>query len=233
MLQKAGHTTTAVNNGREAIEALQRERFDLVLMDVQMPEMDGLEATQAIRAEESKTGRHQPIVAMTAHAMKGDRERCLAAGMDDYISKPIQKSELQRILNSIVAAAGPGPQESEAEPSEEAVFDREAALERVSGDEDFLGEVLGLFLSDSPGRVDEIRSAIADRDAQALHRAAHALKGSAGCLAAGPTMNAALVLEEIGKNGHFAEAPAAFAALEREVARLVDAISQFVLVDRV
>jgi signal transduction histidine kinase len=104
ILQKAGHSTVVVSNGREAVAALTRENFDLVLMDVQMPEMDGFEATHAIREDEQKTGRHIPIIAMTAHAMQGDRERCLEAGMDDYVSKPVQKGELFRAIQAVMAA---------------------------------------------------------------------------------------------------------------------------------
>jgi CheY-like chemotaxis protein len=104
ILQKGGHSALAVGNGIEALAALKRETFDLVLMDVQMPEMDGFEATRVIREEETQTGQHLPIVAMTAHAMKGDRERCLAAGMDDYVSKPVQKVELFGVLQAVMAA---------------------------------------------------------------------------------------------------------------------------------
>jgi CheY-like chemotaxis protein len=101
ILQKAGHSTVAVGNGQEALDALRQDPFDLVLMDVQMPVMDGFEATLAIRAEEAGTGRHLPIIAMTAHAMKGDRERCLAVGMDDYVSKPIHSADLLRAIRSL------------------------------------------------------------------------------------------------------------------------------------
>ena len=133
LLKNAGHSTLAVGNGREAIEALARGDFDLVLMDVQMPEMDGFEATRAIREREHETGRHIPIVAMTAHAMKGDRERCLEAGMDDYLSKPVQKAELFRVLEA------QRPARSAAEPaaalaSSDPVFDMSVALDRVDGE---------------------------------------------------------------------------------------------------
>jgi len=103
-LQKAGHTVVAVGNGKEALEMLQRDSFDAVLMDVQMPEMDGLEATAVIRANEARRGGHTPIVALTAHAREGDRERCLQAGIDDYVNQPIQSSELLRVIHSVTAA---------------------------------------------------------------------------------------------------------------------------------
>jgi CheY-like chemotaxis protein len=106
LLQKAGYCVTTVDNGKQALDALSRESFDAVLMDVQMPEMDGLEATRTIRAQEAGTDRHIPIIAMTAHAMTGDRERCLQAGMDDYVSKPIQMKELLRVFNSVFQPAG-------------------------------------------------------------------------------------------------------------------------------
>ena len=100
ILEKRGHSLVHAANGREAVEAAAREAFDLIFMDVQMPEMDGFEATRRIRESEQATGRHTPIAAMTAHAMAGDRERCLAAGMDDYISKPLDKAELLALLES-------------------------------------------------------------------------------------------------------------------------------------
>jgi CheY-like chemotaxis protein len=106
LLEKRGHAVAVAANGREALEALAGERFDLVLMDVQMPELDGFEATAAIRRQEARTGRRLPIIAMTAHAMKGDRERCLAAGMDEYIAKPIQPKELYEAIDRVLAGAG-------------------------------------------------------------------------------------------------------------------------------
>ena len=98
LLEKRGHRVTVAANGREALEALERESYDLVLMDVQMPEMDGMEATANLREMEKLTGRHQPVVALTAHAMKGDQELCLAAGMDGYLTKPIRPQELDELL---------------------------------------------------------------------------------------------------------------------------------------
>jgi CheY-like chemotaxis protein len=109
LLEKEGHTVVLATNGKEALAAVMRESFDVVLMDVQMPEMDGLEATAAIRLWERDTGRHQGIIAMTAHAMKGDRDRCLEAGMDGYVSKPIQIKELWKAIEEVFPAPGPAP----------------------------------------------------------------------------------------------------------------------------
>jgi CheY-like chemotaxis protein len=106
LLSKLGHTTTVANNGQEAVTALEREPFDLVLMDVQMPEMDGYQATAVIRTREAGKHKHTPIVAMTAHAMKGDREECLAAGMDGYISKPIRMAELEAVIGEAMGVRG-------------------------------------------------------------------------------------------------------------------------------
>ena len=216
----------AVGNGREALEALARESFDLVLMDVQMPEMDGLEATRAIRSQENETGRHLPIVAMTAHAMKGDRERCLEAGMDDYLSKPVQQAELLRVLQSVAAvsapAAGPAPSVSGREP----VFDREAALDRVDGEEQFLDEVVQLFLADAPCRISEIQQALSQRDCKRVAAATHSLKGATGCLGGIRASAAALRLEEFALEGDLANAAAAFAVLQQDMIELTAAISE-------
>jgi CheY-like chemotaxis protein len=107
MLKKKGHVVVTVNNGREAIETLADQDFDAVLMDVQMPEMDGLQTTAAIRASEEGTDRHLPILAVTAHALRGDREHCLSAGMDGYLAKPIQSAQLLKALEEVLSAAWP------------------------------------------------------------------------------------------------------------------------------
>jgi PAS domain S-box-containing protein len=229
MLSKAGHSAVAVSNGKEALAALARESFALVLMDIQMPELDGLEATRAIRAEEEKTGRHLPIVAMTAHAMKGDRERCLAAGMDDYVSKPVPAAALLRVIQSAVTL-----RERESGPPMPAdrtvqVLDRRAAWERVDGDEKFLSEIIGLFLADVSCRMNEIQNAIEEGDSKRLQSAAHSVKGAASCLGGCRTSAAALRLETIGTKGDLAEAADAFAALQRELADLTGAITELTL----
>jgi CheY-like chemotaxis protein/HPt (histidine-containing phosphotransfer) domain-containing protein len=230
ILEKAGHSAVAVSNGKEAIGALAREKFDLVLMDVQMPELDGLEATRAIRDHEKRTSGHIPIVAMTAHAMKGDRERCLEAGMDNYVAKPVQASELLRVIESIAAS-----KVAESQPSkkndfgEGRVFDLQAAMNRIDGDEDFLVEVIRLFVAEVPSHIQDIRSAVEERNAKRLECAAHSLKGSASSLGGLATAAAALKLEGMGKTSDFSEAGDGLAELQRELDRLTAAISEFLL----
>jgi CheY-like chemotaxis protein len=176
LLKKWGHVAVPAGNGKEALAAWEREPFDLILMDVQMPDMDGFAATGVIRAKERDTNAHVPIVALTAHAMKGDRERCLAAGMDAYASKPIRAAELfeviARLLSSDVEGAKgtPGP---EGPPG--AVFDPDTALAVVAGDRELLRRMVQLFLGHCPKLLGEIRDSVLRGDGAALERAAHKL----------------------------------------------------------
>jgi CheY-like chemotaxis protein len=226
ILQKADHSVLAVANGREAVAAIEREDFDVVLMDVQMPEMDGFEATAEIRHRERLTGRHLPIIAMTAHAMKGDRERCLAAGMDDYVSKPVHPAHLLKVIEKFgPQAAEPAPASPAAAEHEPAVYDRQTALDRVSGEEELLDEVTQLFLSDAPSRMAEIRAALGEGNPQRLQNAAHSLKGAAGYVGADRTCARARKLEELGRRGELSAALDEFRQLEREIERLIEAIA--------
>jgi CheY-like chemotaxis protein len=226
ILQKAGHFAVIVGNGKEVLEALTRDSFDVVLMDVQMPEMDGIAATRAIREQEARSGQHLPIVAMTAHAMKGDRERCLEAGMDDYVSKPIQRAELSRALESIPRSADRAIARHLGDDGEsDCMLDGQAAPERGDGQEQFLSEIVSLFLANAPTRLEEIRNAVYQRDAERLTRAVQTIKGSAGCLRAPPFAAAVLRLEEMGRSGDLTDASEALAALEQEMQCVVEALS--------
>ena len=216
ILEKHGHTVVVAGNGREALSALERESFDLVLMDVQMPEMDGLEATIAIREKEKITGAHIPIIAMTAHAMKGDRERCLDAGMDGYVAKPIKIAELFETIESMVSTSI----EAEADTLHDDVIDMDEVIERVDGDVELLSEMAKLFLDDCPRLLSQIRESIAHGDSELLERNAHALKGSVGNFSAAPAFEAAYRLEEMGRDGDIAHAEEAYTALEGEIKRL-------------
>jgi response regulator RpfG family c-di-GMP phosphodiesterase len=196
-------------------------------MDVQMPEMDGLEATARIRRAEQGTGRRIPILAMTAHAMKGDRERCLAAGMDGYIAKPIHVRELlQRIealLPADIAATSAG---SVVGPAAE-LWEPANALARVGGDVRLLREVVRLFLSECPRWLDEIRAAAAARDAARLHQAAHSLKGSLGTFGARVAFEAAQRLENMARAGDPAGAEQTCAVLAGALADLESVLAAF------
>jgi two-component system, sensor histidine kinase and response regulator len=217
ILAKRGHDVTVVVNGKLAAEAAAHDKFDVVLMDVQMPVMDGLEATAAIRATEAGTGKHLPIIAMTAHAMKGDRERCLAAGMDGYISKPIRVQELIQVTESFTGAAGPIVTSDE---GDESVFDRNAALARIDGDAALLADLAKLFCDESERMLTAVRNAVASNNADELHRAAHFLKGSVATFAAQPAFDAALKLEDMARAGNLTGVEETAASLAEEVARL-------------
>jgi signal transduction histidine kinase/CheY-like chemotaxis protein len=239
LLERRGHSVHVVNNGSEALAALDGDGFDLVLMDVQMPEMDGFETTARIRERERESGDHLPIVAMTAHAMKGDRERCLEAGMDDYLSKPIRADELYATVERVAG----GGEATNATHIEEArvtqsgdgvegaaggapVLDWAEALERIGGSEETLRDLAGVFLAESPRMMAEIRAAIDAEDASVLRRTAHTLKGSAALFAAEPTVSTALRLERMGESADLAEAEEAWVRLQAEVARLNEALGR-------
>ena len=223
ILEKAGHEVTVAHNGREALARTQAERFDVILMDVQMPEMDGLEATKAIRGLETGRGGRVPIVGVTAHAMKGDRERCLGAGMDGYLPKPIRPAAL---FAAIEAAVGQSPSPPPVEAAaNEMVLDEASLLALVGGDSALIRELTALFLQDGPERMAEMASALDAGDRTALERAAHTLKGSAGSLCGHPAARAALYLEDLAKSGDLGEARRAHAALGDEVRKLQDALA--------
>jgi two-component system sensor histidine kinase/response regulator len=217
LLEARGHTVAVAFNGKEAVAAVARDEFDAVLMDVQMPEMDGLEAAAAIRRAEKATGRHIPIIAMTAHAMKGDRERCLEAGMDDYISKPIQSEVLYEVLERVAAAhRSTGATETDCEQW----VDLTAALRRVRGRKEALEKLVRLFLKESVELQSAIRQALADADAPRLEKAAHTLRGSLECFGARPAAEAALQLELKGRQRDLTAASESSVALETEIERV-------------
>jgi CheY-like chemotaxis protein len=229
LLEKRGHIVTVANNGQEALAALGRDSFDIVLMDVEMPVMDGFAATAAIREREKETGRHIPIVAMTAHAMKGDRERCLEAGMDDYIPKPLQVEQLMEIIERLAGGPKEEPQEAALQQvvGAEVAFRLDSALERVGGDEDLLREIAEMFLSESQTLLAQMRQAIAQSDAALLKRTGHTLKGLARNFGADDAAQAALDVERIGDEGRLDEAPAAADRLQAEVERLSQALREY------
>ena len=234
LLERRGHSVGLASNGREALAALETSRFDVVLMDVQMPELDGLEATAAIRARERESGAHLPIVAMTAHAMKGDRERCLAAGMDDYVAKPVRPAELYAALEraagrtpeaDATASAAPPLSPGDGAEAGEAVFDHADALGRAAGDPALLLELSRLFLQELPQLREEIDAAAGADDLQALAGWAHRLKGAAGNLGGRRVFALALQLEELARTGERAGAAKAHAQLDAELRPFAEALA--------
>ena len=225
MLQDQGHEVTVVGDGRLAVEAAGSSDFDVILMDVQMPEMDGFEALATIRDRGEAGGGRIPIVALTAHAMAGDRERCLTAGFDDYLPKPIQAGTLAAALDRLIGGVRGAAPPAEPPPDDRPAFDRRAALEGLGGDEGLLDEILGLFLEDSPRLLDEVRAAAEAGDPATLGRLAHTLAGASGHFEAPEVVASARKLESIGKSGDLAGVDDAIRVLDREFDRFRRAVA--------
>ena len=222
MLERRGQTVTIARHGKEALDILSSNTFDVALMDLQMPHMGGLEATAAIRARERETRQHLPIIAMTAHAMKGDREECLAAGMDGYVSKPIQADQVFEVLDAVLAARGTValPPAAQAARKGPGLVDRDALMTRLDGDGRLLAEIVDLFLQSSPQLVRDIKKALAAHDRKGLQRAAHTLKGAVSNFGARTVWAAALKMEKIGQSGNLSQGRQALSVLEKELGRL-------------
>ncbi len=222
LLERCGHTVTVAANGKKALEALEKDSYDAVLMDVQMPEMNGWEATQAIREKERATGGRIPIIAMTAHAMKGDDERCFAAGMDDYLTKPIRTEELVSALDKVGARKiARELRLDRATPKQGGeALDMAAALDRLGGDRDLYYELVGVFKGEFPNVEAAMRRAIVDRDAGALERGAHTLRGSSANLGAVRVSDAAMELEKLARSGKLEGSEEQFKVLQKEIGQL-------------
>lgn len=227
MLEKRGHTVVIAENGRKAFEALASEKFDLVLTDVQMPEMDGLELTKRIRAKERETGEHMPVIAMTAMAIIGDKERCMEAGMDSYVSKPIKQEDLFEAIRRhvLLPESGNVPSHAAREAkdnadADEGVLNIALAMSGVGGDEELFKELAVIFLEHCPKQMADVKNAIDHGDSKAVEKSSHAVKGSVGVFCAKLAHDAALKLEIMGRENNLAGAAEAYSSLEREIARL-------------
>jgi PAS domain S-box-containing protein len=247
-LEKLGHTVQVAGGGLEALAALEQRTFDLVFMDVQMGDMDGIETTAAIRQKEAGLGRRTPIIAMTARAMVEDRRECLEAGMDGFVSKPIRDSDLIAAIESVALSSRPSDDEPgqdapEApappiEPDDRAtatttsaasdIFDLTSALERVGGNRQLFQELVSVFLADAPDLVSGVRNAIAEGRARELERAAHTLKSMLSFFNAAGASDAALRLELMGKSADLTSAAEQLTRLTGEIDRLAPSLSAFV-----
>jgi len=227
LLENIGYRADVVADGHEAIEAYRLVPYDLVLMDVQMPEMDGFEASRQIRAIEERKGRHTPIIAMTAHARQEDKEKCLAAGMDDYVSKPIKPQDLKAAIARRIAAVTtmPSVQPSTEAPAHADVLNFSQALDLVDGNRELLCEVARIFLNQYPKVLEETRRALSKEDYETLSSAAHSLVSSVGQLGGQRAWAAARKLERVSSEGDRSQVSAALAELERELLWLRSAVS--------
>ncbi len=219
LLKKLGLGAEVVANGAEAVHALESIPYDLVLMDVQMPVMDGLEATRRIRNPRSAIqNRRVPIIALTAHAMQGDRERCIEAGMNDYVSKPVSPRALAEVLARWLPKSS-----AESAP---VVFDRAGMLGRLLNDEDLAQEVMATFLDDTPLQIEALRGYLDAWDAAGTERQAHTLKGASAAVGAETLCALALEMEKAGKAGDLASVAAQVDEMEREFVRLKEAMTK-------
>ena len=232
LLEKRGFDVTVVGDGNEALAAIERQRFDVVLMDIQMPNKDGLEATAAIRAEEGSSGAHLPIIALTAHAMKGDRERCIAAGMDSYLSKPIRSKELfetiERVLHGHVAEPSATEKKGDLLNAPLAAsFNEALLLERTEGNAELCVLLVETFLEEYPTHVAKLSQALQGHGAKDIASAAHALKGAIANFTDGAALQATKALEKVAREGDLPGAHDAYRKLTAELDRLRTALTDF------
>ncbi len=223
-LDRGGHAVTLADNGRSALEAIARQSFDLVLLDMQMPDMDGLEVTAAIRTKERDTGAHLPILAMTAHAGAGVRQRCLDGGMDGYVAKPIQDRELWNEIIRVVGARFATPAEEDDGAAALLTLDRTTVLDRVGGNVELLDQLVEVFRADCSRLLPELETALGAADAPTARRAAHTLKGMVAFFDAAAAREAATRLEAMAAAGHLTGAENAFHTLHGEIQRLQAAL---------
>lgn len=237
LLERRGHNVMVVETGRKVLEAVGKENFDLIFMDIQMPEMDGYEATKLIRGREKESGMHLPIIAMTANAMEGDREKCLAAGMDDYLAKPIRAQELFEAVDKFSSHLSESQQSQESEMTENcrvktvqtdaSLFNMTVALEHVGGDEKLLKRIVGIFFEDAPNQFEKIKEALAVSDRKQLECYAHGLKGAASNIGAEAIRKVAFDMEMAAKEGNLDKACLLFPQLEEKFTQTKTFFSTF------
>jgi two-component system sensor histidine kinase/response regulator len=222
-LERASHRVQVVGNGQEALDVLAREQFDLVLMDLQMPQMDGVRTTRLIRAREKAFGGHIAIIAVTANSLPQERQRCLAAGMDDYLIKPIRAAELYA---AIARVKGTAMSSVDASGTPSAVG-WQGALQAMGFSPPARSRLAQAFVGEVPGRMERLRQALQTGDAAGVQMAAHALKGTLSVFAAANAVTAAATLEELGRRQELSEAAGPLAALESDVQRLLGELIEF------
>ena len=229
ILRQAGHEVMVANNGCEVLDILESRQFDVVVMDGQMPVMDGFEATARIRQREQQIGGHLPVIAVTAHALSGDRELCLAAGMDGYVSKPVDPAQLlEEIDNCLARGTIDGTPTPPPPPVEEPLLDMNALSSRVGGDQELMGEILLLSVSESHRLLEELESAQSRAEWPQVQSISHTLKGSLGNIGATVAYHAAKSVEQACQSGNAAQITTAIVDLSRAIRQLNDLISELI-----
>jgi CheY-like chemotaxis protein len=231
LLERWGHTVVVAENGAVALQLHESMPFDAVLMDLQMPVMDGLEATRRIRALEAETGQHIPIIAMTAHALVGDRERCLAVGMDGYVSKPIRRREL---IEALAACSEPDPESSRTQPAADSTVPQrtdslnlDAALRLMENDRELLKIVVEESIGESPKLIGQIATALENREPQELQRAVHTLKANFRNLCMTEMSDQCQIIEDLAKQGRVDEIPAPFDVLRTQTLLIIEQLKLY------
>ena len=221
ILENDGHEVSVAGNGREGLELLETGCFDVVLMDVQMPEMDGFEATRVIRGREQGTEEHIPIVGLTAHSKPGDEERCLEAGMDAYVPKPIKRDLLFPTLVRLTTGDGGETASIPTRAADEVDgFDRQEVLSRLDGDVNLLGQLVEMFFEDCSMFMSQIRAALDNGDREALGKAAHGLKGSVSTMSLNKALASISELEKLEASESLEDAESMYTVLHDELERL-------------
>jgi PAS domain S-box-containing protein len=227
ILKKRGLAVETVQDGESAIALLGKKKFDIVLMDIHLPGMSGWETSAAIRKAEEVTGARVPIIALSASTLPADRERCIKAGMDDYVAKPIQPAELFKAIGTLRPLRTSDRTEASLSDAPRPVLDKKALLSQVGGDMKLLRQLISIFLADSPAALARIQKAMDSRDANALMKTSHAFRGSVSIFAAPAAVGSAVKLETLARRGEMAGAEAAFEALKKEVERLSETLADF------
>lgn len=227
LLRRWGHEVTCAENGVEAVDAAVTVQYDLILMDIEMPQMDGCEATRSIRQREQSDGRHVPIIAMTAHTATEDLERFLQCGMDVCVAKPIHAPELQQAIDRVLSPATGVSSDARQPAVAGSAVDWQAALDGVQGDAKLLKELIEIFFEELPELLKRIKDSLAGRDAAELRLAAHRLKGCLRYFGETPATTRGLELELHGRDSRWDGADALFAELQADIDRMLPELRQF------
>jgi CheY-like chemotaxis protein len=216
MFNKKGFKADAVANGREVLKSLEKIPYNLILMDVQMPELDGIETTKSIRNKEKETGKHIPIIAMTAHAFKEDMEKCLSAGMDDYITKPVNPSDLFRAISKQITGMEIPENKISIPKDDKQIFDKEDFLIRVDGDEELAKELLELYLENTHLLIENLKHAFQEGNLNKIKIFSHTLKGASTNVGAKLVSFKATEIENLAREGKLEDIGSLIKLLQNE-----------------